>query len=174
MPVRVAEGSEVRPRHIVAHSAVAGLMMGMLVVWGALCALTTIFGDNLLNEEWWVLAVIVLGPLFFGALSAARFWSLFYRAREPRQWIRCVGRILLIAGVAELTLAVGPHVIVPSIQRAMTPYRITLLVTLCAILIGLAMLLMALGPEVFFIFADRHKHRLARRREDAEVEGGEA
>ena len=162
VPVRAAKNPKIKQRHILIPSLAAGLMMSLLVVSGLLALLCAALGEDFFEHEWQMWLMLVGWPVFFWGLWTALFWSFSYTTPEPRQWMRRVVRWLVIGSIVELLVAVGSHIVVRRRGDCSAP-----LVTFWGMAAGMAVMFMAFGPGVFWLFAERRKCMLSRRRREA-------
>lgn len=166
VPVRAAKNLRIKQRHILIPSLAAGLMMGVLIICGMLALLCAVFADDVFEvfeHQWRAWLAFVGGPVLFWALWTPLFWSFSYTTPEPRQWMRRVVRWLVIGSIVELLVAVGSHIVVRRRGDCSAPFF-----TFWGIAAGTAVMFMAFGPGVFYLFAERRKRMLSRRRREAE------
>ena len=137
-----------KPRaHIAISSAVAGALTALLfsaMIWSVgFAARGDDFWSRLFDHEINIF-------LFWGALWL--FWGVvfFMYLRNSSDAVACVVSWLLRGSVLELLIAVPCHVIVRRRHDCSAP-----LVTSFGIVTGIAIMLLAFGPSVFFLYKKR-------------------
>jgi hypothetical protein len=157
VPLQIERGRPVSRRRWALLAAVAALMMGLLVA-----ALGYAVGEAVTQEPFLLEAgasddlkrLYAFLPLVPGLLAWAGWGWLFWRyARAPGDDLSRVGRVLrwlLRGSTAELLVAVPCHVYVRHKDYCCAGAN-----TFVGLGVGLAVLLFAFGPGVFFLFVGR-------------------
>jgi len=145
--VTVGAGSSRRPRprqHVISSVLAASLAVGTLSAAGFWALLTGIFGDAPLDAG----ELVFLGsPIVFWFAWGAIFYV--YRHRLSERTERLVAW-LIRGSILELLIAVPAHVVARQRDDCCAPG-----VTLIGIGTGLAVMLMAFGPGVVFLYQRR-------------------
>jgi hypothetical protein len=190
VPVRLAERRPKPRRHLWAPLVTASFFLALLFLAGCCALLAALLGDDMAKPFMWLgeMATKVESQLpglqavsstlgldgdffftasFFGTLLALwLIWGLlFYRcasADEPGARIRRAVRWLMRGSILELLVAVPCHVAVRCRNTCCAQAA-----TFWGIVTGLSVMLMAFGPGIFFLFAER-ADRLRPRTEPAE------
>ena len=153
VPVRATQSRPVARRPLIFTVLASGLMMGGLAV-GILFSLIEFIvhfdtGATASDApEWSVPAALILGGLTWIAWS-----GVFYRISrksEPRDMITRQCRHLFKGSVLELLVAVPLHVVAR--RRG---YCCAGFMTFVGIAMGIAVMLFAYGPAVYFLFVER-------------------
>lgn len=152
VPVRRAAGRPVRRRSVWATVTAAGFAVGLLMLGGLLSVYETITksfsSENDLAFRFFVETIFVV------AAGSWLFWTVVFarQAREmpPDDWMSRLFRRLYVGSIAELLVAVPTHII-----ARVRDYCCAGVMTFVGIACGIAVLLMAYGPGVFFLFAAR-------------------
>lgn len=148
VPVKVASRRPVARRALLLPLGVAGFLVGVLVLTALFSVYVSFVGDDAKKPVAWT---------FLGcALAAWLAWTIiFYRlARAPagNDVITRQCRLLLRGSILELLVAVPTHIIVRS-----RDYCCAGAATFLGLVFGVAVMLMAFGPGVFFLFVARWK-----------------
>lgn len=96
---------------------------------------------------------VLAGEILLAWIVWGGFFFWYYRANEPRGLIKSLGRWLLAGSILELLVAVPSHVAVRHKDTCCAPA-----VSFYGIATGISIMLLAFGPGVFFLFADRFRH----------------
>jgi hypothetical protein len=146
VPVRVASRRPTSRATLLAPIVVSGLMAGLLAVGLGYSIAEFAWGAHAPNEAVWV-PFLVGGVLWLG--WAVYFWR-FSAARAPDEVMRVQCRSLLKGSVMELLVAVPTHVV-----ARYRDYCCAGLMTFVGLACGLAVMLFAFGPGVFFLYVER-------------------
>jgi len=144
-PVRLASRRPVGRRSVFLLAAASGFLTGLLVLGAWLSVSEVIMKEPEIIAPWWAL----------GAAGATWvIWAaIFYRMgrnAEPVDAVTKQCRVLFAGSVLELLVAVPTHVV-----ARMRNYCCAGFVTFVGIAAGLAVMLLAFGPGVFFLFSGR-------------------
>jgi len=146
VPVRVASRRPVTRRTILAPILASGLMAALLAAGVALSLLEFVYGPR--APRGWEVAPIAAG------LAAWIGWALiFWRtsATSPGEdVVRAQSRALVKGSVLELLVAVPTHIV-----ARYRDYCCAGLMTFLGLACGIAVMLFAFGPGVFFLYAAR-------------------
>jgi hypothetical protein len=157
---------------------IAGFLLANLILCAIVCVLClclsdkgvmvfAVIGEFVANDaaKMWGFIFGKAGMLFstnvqfaFGIITATAafwlFWALvfywFAKSDDPDSLVQRSTRWILRGSIAELVVAVPTHIAVRHRQDCCAPVA-----TLCGIATGLAVLLMAFGPGVYFLFRER-------------------
>lgn len=151
LPVRVASRRPVNRRALWPTVLVSGLMAGLL--FGAACSAIAegVLGEAAIRDErfdpigWAVLGAVLLTWIGWSAV-----FLRFARTSEPRDLIGRQFRWMFRGSVLELLIAVPMHVIARH-----RDYCCAAVMTFFGLGMGIAVMLFAFGPSVFFLYADR-------------------
>ncbi|MGD0092678.1 MAG: hypothetical protein ABSE73_22435 [Planctomycetota bacterium] len=165
LPIDVAKEKPVARRRWAVVAVAAALMMGLLV-FGLVCAVGEVvtaspfvledggpplFGKDtrtFLNKYWRLLAAVAFAVCTWAA------WALIFLrqafSHDPGSAFQRVVRRLLAGSVAELLVAVPCHVYARSKEYCCAGFS-----TALGLMTGLAVLMFAFGPGVFFLFVAR-------------------
>jgi len=163
VPVRAVEDLRIKRRHISAPLLTAGFLAAVLTMAFVACILAAILGDS---EAWEVLQWVLLGLVAAGWV----FWALRFRkyaktSGEPRQWLDKITLLLIKGSIVELLVAVACHIVVRRRGDCSAPAA-----TFFGIAAGIAVMLLAFGPGVFYLFAKRARQMMSRKkREESEA-----
>lgn len=135
-------------RHIGAAIGTVAMMVGLLsgmAIWSVIVAYG---GDDILpaNEDAWAMGFFAL-VAFFWLAWAALFY--FYKAGASDKLERLISW-LIKGSILELLIAIPSHVIVRHREDCSAP-----IVTGYGIATGIAVMLMAFGPSVLFLYQKR-------------------
>lgn len=144
MPVDTSR-SRPRPRRDVAWSIAAIVFAVGLLTLAAACSLVAaIAGDNFFEiSAWWGLLAVILVWGGWGALFYVYRESISKRLDRAMKW-------LLTGSILELLIAVPSHIIVRHRDDCSAPG-----VTAFGIATGIAVMLLAFGPSVLFLYQKR-------------------
>lgn len=179
VPVKIAQRRLKPRRHLLVPTLVTSLLLANLFFSGLMSGLVAVWGDDggnwieflarrsqeniervpglgtaltntgLLNTEW-LAALNSLGILALLWL----FWGfVFYRGTRqdtPENHVKRAARWLIHGSILEILVAVPSHLIVRAREDCCAPVA-----TFWGITSGLAIMLLAFGPGVFFLFAAR-------------------
>jgi hypothetical protein len=156
VPLRVARERPVGRRHWGYLAAATGIMFGTLV-FGAWCVVTeTLFGEGALESD-----AMVYQGLTAGGVSWLVWGIVFYilgrRSADPLKTVGTASDALLRGSILEILVAVPSHVLARHRDYCCAGF-----LTFLGLASGLATMLFAYGPGVFFLFAERWG-RLTRR-----------
>jgi hypothetical protein len=157
---------------------VTGFLLANLILCGIVCILCLCLSDKgvmvfaVIGEfvaddaaKMWGFLFGKAGILFstnvqfaFGIITATAafwlFWALvfywFAKSDDPDSVVQRSTRWVMRGSIAELVVAVPTHIAVRQRQDCCAPVA-----TLCGIATGLAVLLIAFGPGVYFLFVER-------------------
>lgn len=130
-----------KPRSHVALSIVAAASAAGLMCFAAgLCVLLAVVGDDVVDQAWFWIGV----PIALWSIWAIVFYS--YRQQISRKLDRILGW-LLNGSVLQLLIAVPSHLIVRHRNDCSAP-----VLTGFGIATGIALMLMAFGPSVVFLY----------------------
>lgn len=148
VPVQVARERPVKRWRWTALGAAAGLMMGLLAL-GLFCAV----GEVVTHEPFDLEGLKGMWALIAG-LAAWLFWAVLFwryaRAADPASGLKKIVDRLLAGSTAELLVAVPCHVWARSKDYCCAGFG-----TFVGLATGLAVMLFAFGPGVFFLFIAR-------------------
>jgi hypothetical protein len=152
VPVRRAAGRPVGRRSVWATAAAAGFAVGLLILGALSCVFETItkleWGPDDSMSRFFLQAVFVV------AAGSWLFWTVVFarqaRAIPPDDWTARLFRRLYVGSIAELLVAVPTHIV-----ARVRDYCCAGFMTFIGIACGIAVLLMAYGPAVFFLFVAR-------------------
>ena len=148
VPVRISSRRPVTKGALWPTILASSLALALLVGAAALCIRAVLLGDQALNNEWhqWALLAAVVG--LWG------FWSvLFFRIsgkQAPPDFIAALCQRLFRGSVLELLVAVPCHIIVRCRNYCCAEF-----VTFFGLALGIAVMLFAFGPAIFFLFVER-------------------
>jgi hypothetical protein len=128
--------------------AASGFLMGLLVV-GAGLALIEYFHDDRADEAWFYGLWIGGGAVW---VAWSLIWWLLTSAGDPTSVVSTLHRWLIGGSVAELLVAVPTHLVVR--RRG---YCCAGIYTATGIIFGVAVMILAFGPAVAFLFFERWK-----------------
>lgn len=152
--VAVDHGSRMRHRprqHVLVSVAAASLAVAVLTVAAFWSLLTGVFGDAPLEVgDWFFLS----SPLVFWVLWGIAFY--IYRHRLSQRFERLLGW-LIKGSVLELLIAVPAHIATRQRDDCCAPG-----ITLTGIGTGIAVMLMAFGPAVIFLYQRRIEEKRRR------------
>ncbi len=150
VPIRVARGRPVPRRSWTALAVAAGFMMALLATALAFSLFALVRGDKMDEIHGW--AGTLLGLWSWAAWAIV--FAKYARTQDPASaWRKVVDR-LLAGSVAELLVAVPVHVHVRQRDDCCAHGF-----TFIGLATGLAVLLFAFGPGVFFLFVRRARDR---------------
>jgi len=159
VPVRAAVDIRIRQRHIAAPLVTAGLLAAVLVAAFVGCLLAVIFADDSIWDILvWVLVGLVAAGWVFWALRFRKYASL---AGEPAQFMDRITHTLFKGSILELLVAVACHIVVRARGDCSAPVA-----TFVGIAAGVAVMLLAFGPGVFYLFAKRRKQMMSRKQRE--------
>jgi len=148
VPVKITGHRPVSKRAIIYPIAASALMMGLLITGAAASICETVTQDPLADDMWWtVFGIFVLSWFLWGNIF--RRWS---RELKPANLIDKQCRYLFRGSVLELLVAVPTHVL-----ARYRDYCCAGFATFIGIGFGLAVMLFAFGPGVFYLYAKRWK-----------------
>ncbi len=145
VPVRAAWDYKIRPRRLIVPLATTCALFVILTAGIIASGLAVVFGDDVVP-----IAIYAGGPLVI--LSWFLWWWVFrrYRRATPDQVVVGSQRALLRGSIVELLVAVGCHIWVRQRGDCSAPSF-----TFAAICAGIAVMLCAFGPGVFYLFVTR-------------------
>jgi hypothetical protein len=146
LPVRVASRRPVSRMTILVPLLVSGLMAALLAVGVACSLLEFAYGPH--TPQLWQLV-----PLCAGLVAWAAWGLYFWRASASRSGedvVRAQCRALVKGSVLELLIAVPTHVV-----ARYRDYCCAGLMTFVGLACGIAVMLFAFGPGVFFLYVER-------------------
>lgn len=146
-------------RHIGVAIGTVAMMVGLLsgmAIWSVIVAYG---GDDILpaNEDAWAMGFWALVAVFWVAWSAIFY---FYKAGASDKLERLISW-LIKGSILELLIAVPSHVIVRHREDCSAP-----IVTGYGIATGIAVMLLAFGPSVLFLYQKRLDEYKSRRKTD--------
>ena len=148
IPVAAASGRPVPRRSIWTTAIAAAFMIGLLVLGGALSLMEWVDCMEGKNEEYGMLAVLILGLLSWV------FWAIyFYRttsASPAAEITPTLQKYLWRGSILELLIAVPTHIIVRQRADCCAGF-----LTFFGLTCGVAVMLFAFGPSLYFLFAAR-------------------
>jgi hypothetical protein len=146
VPVRVASRRPVSRMTILVPLLVSGLMAAGLAAGAACSILETIYGPK--SPHLWQLV-----PLGAGLAAWAAWGLYFWRAsasRSAEDVVRAQCKALVKGSVLELLVAVPTHVV-----ARYRDYCCAGIMTFIGLACGIAVMLFAFGPGVFFLYVER-------------------
>lgn len=147
VPVRVASRRPVSRSSLLPTVLAAGLMMGSLVAGAVLSIYEFVFRDQG-NGNWVFLCAIGMAVLTWG------IWTVVFcrmsRSVNPTDMITRQCRLLLKGSILELLIAVPTHVV-----ARYRDYCCAGFMTFIGLTLGIAVMLFAYGPAVYFLFVER-------------------
>lgn len=178
VPVRLAERRPKPRRGLWVPLVVASFLLALLVFVGCFSIGSAIGGDDVSKPFEWMgkqamewesqipgvsglVAALSLSDDFFTWVAVlaplVAFWLawgfLFHHVAsqdDPESWIKRMVRWLVRGSILELLIAVPCHVVVRCRDTCCAQFA-----TFWGIVTGLSVMLMAFGPGVFFLFAER-------------------
>lgn len=152
-PIQVARERPVRRARWTAMAVAAGFMMALLGTALLYALFALVKADKMEEEHGWAGLVLGLGTWVAWAI----LFSNYSRDADPRSALRRVAERLLVGSIAELLVAVPVHVHVRRRDDCCAHGF-----TFAGMATGLAVLLFAFGPGVFFLFLKRARDRRPR------------
>lgn len=151
VPVRAAWDYEIRPRHIALPLLTTCMLLALLVGGIVFSGLAVAFRDP-------PPAVLAFGAGVTG-VSWLAWWLVFrrYTHRPPDEMIAWNQRMLIRGSIVELLVAVSCHIWVR--RRGDCSAPVFTFLAMCA---GVAVMLCAYGPGVFYLFVVRSRRMRAR------------
>lgn len=150
IPVKVETKRPVTKRTVILPILASSFMVGLLALGAFVSIGEFILWESTTNNMW------ILGWIEFALVWL--LWALiFYRwskGVEPKGFIDKVTRVLYRGSLLELLVAVPTHIIIR--QR---PYCCAGFATFIGISIGVAVMLFAFGPALFFLYAARARKK---------------
>lgn len=147
VPVRVASRRPVTRGALWPTVTVVALMMALLGVGAVGSIYAAVFGDNpLFAGEPWFLGAIIAGLWMLWGLVFHRLG----REKVPLDFISTLCVRLVRGSILELLIAVPCHIVVRSRDDCCAG-----IYTMFGLAMGLAVMLFAFGPAVFFLFVAR-------------------
>ncbi len=156
VPVGAAEGRPVARRRLLAPILVSGLFFGLLVCGIVLSAFCGVWGDDPPEDGLVLLAAPAWG-LASWALWGVTFWR-YSAAHDAPSVIRRIVTWLLKGSALQLLVAVPSHVICRRRDDCCAPAG-----TFWGMCTGLAVMFLAFGPGVLFLYRERFRHLLKAR-----------
>jgi hypothetical protein len=163
VPVKAARPREVKRRHILVPVVTASILALLLLLGGMASVLAAIFGDAFYGgaysfpESKWpaMTAALVVGALWL-------LWILLFRGyarlqENPKTIVDKITTSLLKGSILELLVAVSCHIVVRNRGDCSAPAG-----TFLGIAAGVAVMLMAFGPGVFWLFVRRRQRITAK------------
>ncbi len=147
VPVELSARRPVTKRSIV-PLALATALAAAVLCFGAMLAVEEVFKKTILDYNLTALGIFLL----MWALWAVVFFSLS-RGREPQGLVERNCRWLFRGSILELLVAVPSHVLVRQRNECCAG-----LMTGAGIACGLAVMLFAFGPGVYYLFEQRIRH----------------
>jgi len=153
VPVQAAHNRPIARRPLIFTVLASGLMMGGLLV-GVLFSVIEFIAhfdseaSSLDAPEWSVTAALILGGLMWVAWTVVFY--MVSRRKEPRDVIARQCRYLFRGSILELLVAVPLHVVAR--RRG---YCCAGFMTFVGIAMGIAVMLFAYGPAIYFLFVAR-------------------
>lgn len=151
IPVKVENKKPITRKTVILPIAASSLMIGLLALGVFVSIGEFILWDHSYSLMW-----------RFGWIEFALTWLLwaliFYRwskRTEPKGLIERISRTLYRGSLLELLVAVPTHIVIR--QR---PYCCAGAATFIGISIGIAVMIFAFGPAIFFLYADRARKKL--------------
>ena len=148
VPVAAASGRPVRRRSIWITAITAAFMITLLILGGALSLMEWIDRTDGKEGEYGMWAVLILGLLSWV------FWAIyFYRktsASPAAEITPTVQKYLWRGSILELLIAVPTHIIVRQRADCCAGF-----LTFFGLTCGVAVMLFAFGPSLYFLFAAR-------------------
>ncbi|MCX6998082.1 MAG: hypothetical protein NTV49_13620 [Kiritimatiellaeota bacterium] len=138
---------------MVCVSAVTALACG---IWGDHITLFDIFGKEGAQPLWALLLYVTVAWTVWGLV-----FHRFLKETDPAAMVRRLMKWLLRGSILELLVAVPSHIIVRQRNDCCAP-----LGTFWGIATGVTVMLLAFGPGVFFLFAERLQRLQPRGGED--------
>jgi hypothetical protein len=156
VPLRVAKERPVGRRHWGFLAAATGLMFGILI-FGAWCiVIEDLFAENALDSEAEGYAGLAAGGVSWLVWGIV-FYLLGRRSSDPLRTVGAASDTLLRGSILEILVAVPSHILARHRDYCCAGF-----LTFIGLASGLATMLFAYGPGVFFLFAQRWG-RLTRR-----------
>lgn len=157
VPVDLSERRQPSRRKLLVPVLTSAFLMANLLLAGLFCVSFAIFGDKgidrleilgkILGVNLGWLTLLMVGALWL-------FWFGVFRAHwkqdDPESLMKRLTRWLVRGSILELLVAVPSHVIVRQRDDCCAPAG-----TFWGIACGLSVMLLAFGPGVFFLFAER-------------------
>jgi len=147
VPVRVASRRPVSRSSLLPTVLAAGLMMGSLMAGAMFSIYEFVFYDQD-NGNWIVWCAIGVAVLTWG------IWTVVFcrmgRSGSPTDMITRQCRLLLKGSILELLIAVPTHVV-----ARYRDYCCAGFMTFIGLTLGIAVMLFAYGPAVYFLFVER-------------------
>ncbi|MCL2104831.1 MAG: hypothetical protein FWH21_07240 [Kiritimatiellaeota bacterium] len=159
LPVRIAREKPIAKRHIWIPAAATGLLTSCLAL-GVVVASIEAFRLNtprlFLNSPFPLISVC---GLIWGVWAIVFY--LYTRRRDAQSVVRLHGQWLFRSSLLALLVAVPMHIVVRSRDYCCAGYS-----TFAAIAFGIPIMLISLGPGVFFLYASRRKQLKPKRNEE--------
>jgi len=152
VPVRAAKRVEIKRRHILVPVVAVGVLVLLLLVGAVASVMAAILGDAFCEggasaPSFWI-AILVVGVLWTLWFFIFRRWAR--RERSNDKLLDKLTSFLLKGSILELLVAVSCHIIVRRRGDCSAPGF-----TFLGIAAGIAVMLMAFGPGLFWLFVQR-------------------
>lgn len=151
VPVQIARERPIKKRHILISAFTVGLAMTVLMISFIGAVFLLIWGEDQLPNVHVVLSLLI--PLVLWFVWGTIFYKS-YSSAKPRQSVTVMTRWLLRGSILELLVAVPSHIISRQRNECCAPAF-----TFLGIATGLSLALLAFGPGLFFLFAQRVKNK---------------
>jgi hypothetical protein len=156
VPLRVAKGRPVGRRHWGYLAAATGLMFGILVLGAWWVVTEDLLGEKTLDSETMAYAGLAVAGASWVVWGIV-FYLLGRRSLDPLRTVGTASDTLIRGSILEILIAVPSHVLARHRDYCCAGFM-----TFIGLASGLATMLFAYGPGVFFLFAQRWG-RLTRR-----------
>lgn len=146
IPVRTTH-ERPKPRRGIWLTAISAAFLYTVLLLGVLISIVSaVWGDDWPDASGWLCILILPTNWLFWSL----LFRLFARSAEPTAFVRRLTKWLLRASILELLIAVPSHIIVRHKDVCCAH-----MATAAGIAAGLAVMLFAFGPGVYFLYVER-------------------
>lgn len=160
VPVAVSEGRPVSRRKLLVPIITSGAMAGLLLFGISVSLFAGLFGDDWPGEENTAIGMVAV------AVGSWIAWAVvFFRMTRPPGPEGVLGRLmkwLFRGSLLQLLVAVPSHVAARHRDDCCAP-----VITFWGIATGLSVMLLSLGPGVFFLYRERFQKLRGRPRDSA-------
>jgi len=152
VPVDLSRERPVPRRKIVVSAIVGGLLMCLLAGLFLFSVCLMIWGENDIDKPWfyWLwLAFTVASWLGWGV-----WFYRSYKIADAGAHVTTISHWLLRGSILEMIVAIPSHIISRNRNDCCAPA-----ITFLGIMMGLSVAVLSFGPGVFFLFANRIRHK---------------
>ncbi len=150
IPVR-ATRARPKPRRGIWLTAIAAAFLYSVLLLGVLISIVSaVWGDDWPDASGWLLTLILPANWLFWSV----LFGLFARSVEPTAFVHRLMKWLMRASILELLIAVPSHIIVRHKDVCCAHVA-----TAAGIAAGLAIMLFAFGPGIYFLYVERIRRK---------------